>query len=611
MFLFMIAMSSLLAAIMLYQAYHSYNRALQVARTENTRITEIFSKHAELTFLSVDLTLRRVAERQHLNHIFGNNLTGDLQNHLDMWMEETPHVDALFLTDSKGNTIAHSARDSLPLNLLHTFMPEQPAFRQLMENSGADTHVDRLASPASDVPYIILSRKIYALNGQVSGMAAALVNPLYFQSYYHSLQFSGHSQFMMFLTTGDMLAGTQPPPEVLSAVFQNMAKSEKSAPAKQNTLTLPSDYGLTIFSYEALRSVPVILSIATSERGFLAGWRWDRLKDAWFLAIFSIFSTVLSFFIFLMSNYVRRTKRSEESAVLASQAKSDFLAKMSHELRTPLNAIIGFSEMLNAGYFGSVNHQQKQRVLDIHLCATHLLQLINDILEFSKGEAGKLTLNEERLSLRAITEECIRILKTKARNQDIILRQHIADTVPDIWGDKRKLRQLLLNLLSNAIKFSRNGGTVTVEIRQDYQKNIIISVIDTGIGMREEDIPKALSVFGQVHRSDDYEGTGLGLPLARMLAELHDGKLELTSELGTGTSVFVLIPAYRRLKEDDSRAPSTPEIDEEEFPDEDNEETKEETKAKTETEAEAEPSDAAGQEPEEEDRPPLKQSQSL
>jgi signal transduction histidine kinase len=263
--------------------------------------------------------------------------------------------------------------------------------------------------------------------------------------------------------------------------------------------------------------------------------------------LFVVFGSILSYFAIAMAKQIIRVEESEASAILASQAKSEFLANMSHELRTPLNAIIGFSEMINSGYFGPLNAKQKERIHDINLCGSHLLQLITDILEFSKGDAGKLELVEEKVDIGEIINEGVRIMNGKVKTKAINLVVAIEPNLPFLWGDKRKIRQILINLLSNAVKFTPEHGTITITAKTDQHHNMQMIVTDTGVGIAEADIPKALSVFGQVHRSKSNEGTGLGLPLCKMYTELHDGRLILTSELGKGTDVVVVFPHQRTL----------------------------------------------------------------
>jgi signal transduction histidine kinase len=228
---------------------------------------------------------------------------------------------------------------------------------------------------------------------------------------------------------------------------------------------------------------------------------------------------------------------------------------MSHELRTPLNAIIGFSEMINSGYFGPLNAKQKERIYDINLCGSHLLQLITDILEFSKGDAGKLELVEEKVDLGELVNESVRIMKGKIKTKDIDLIIRVEPGLPLLWGDNRKIRQILINLLSNALKFTPENGVITIAALYDVHHCLSLIVSDSGIGIAEEDIPKALSVFGQVHRAKNHEGTGLGLPLCKMYAELHDGKLTLTSKPGEGTTVKIIFPQQRTLLNNQEQPP--------------------------------------------------------
>jgi two-component system cell cycle sensor histidine kinase PleC len=176
------------------------------------------------------------------------------------------------------------------------------------------------------------------------------------------------------------------------------------------------------------------------------------------------------------------------------------------------------------------------------------LQLISDILEFSKGDAGKLELVEEKVDLVEIITECERMMSGKIRGKNIHFAESVEPALPALWGDKRKVRQILLNLLTNAVKFTPENGQIKVACMLDAQGQINLIISDTGIGIAEEDISKALSVFGQVHRSGrSHEGTGLGLPLCKMYAELHGGKLVLTSKVDEGTSVRIIFPAGRSL----------------------------------------------------------------
>lgn len=244
---------------------------------------------------------------------------------------------------------------------------------------------------------------------------------------------------------------------------------------------------------------------------------------------------------------LRASKRKQE---VANRAKSDFLANMSHELRTPLNAIIGFSSILQTEIFGPIaTPKQREYIEDIHHSGEHLLELINDILDVSALEAGKLTLNEEHLNLHTVIDMTWRLVNTRAANKGVRLTQHLPDNLAGLKADKRRLKQILLNLLTNAIKFTPEGGEVKLHATFNGTRTISLSVTDTGIGMNDEDVVKAMSQFGQVDSvfSRTEEGTGLGLPLTKGLVELHNGRMEIHSQKGFGTRVSVHFPRERTV----------------------------------------------------------------
>lgn len=241
----------------------------------------------------------------------------------------------------------------------------------------------------------------------------------------------------------------------------------------------------------------------------------------------------------------------KNAAETASRAKTEFLANMSHELRTPLNAIIGFSEILKQEPLGPLGHPSyRDYVRDVYESGVHLLRIINDILDLSKIEVGKLTLSETPVDPREAIESCMRIVRERADNGGIALVAELASDLPTLNADERMVKQLLLNLLSNAIKFTQSGGSVRVVARVDDADGLMIQVIDTGIGIATADIERAMQPFEQIDSSlhRKYQGTGLGLPLARSMCELHNGRFAIDSIVGKGTTVTVRFPPERSLR---------------------------------------------------------------
>jgi signal transduction histidine kinase len=235
-------------------------------------------------------------------------------------------------------------------------------------------------------------------------------------------------------------------------------------------------------------------------------------------------------------------RHAKEQAEFANRAKSEFLANMSHELRTPLNAIIGFSQIMTEQMFGPIGSPRyREYAGDILNSSQHLLHIINDILDMAKIEAGRVELHEAPVNVAKLAEACMRLVRERAEAAGVALRIDIAPGLPDLLGDDRLVKQILLNLLSNAVKFTPRGGRVTVTGRIDAQAGWTLSVIDTGIGIAAADIPRVMQPFGQVDGTYTRKqgGTGLGLSIVRALAELHGGTFRLESTLGGGTTATV------------------------------------------------------------------------
>jgi len=240
----------------------------------------------------------------------------------------------------------------------------------------------------------------------------------------------------------------------------------------------------------------------------------------------------------------RKYREEKARAEHAANTKSAFLANMSHELRTPLNAINGFSEMLVEEFYGPLGDPRyKEYAQDILASGQHLLDLINDILDMAKIEAGKTNLSRQSIDPVDPVDAAVRMVRRKAEERDITLKIDAADDLPNIDADHRAIRQMVLNLVSNAIKFTDAGGRIVIGVQQS-QDQVCISVTDTGIGIPQDQIARLGSPFEQVAESRDRntEGTGLGLALTRSFAEMHGGRITIASEPGRGTRVSIYLP---------------------------------------------------------------------
>ena len=239
-------------------------------------------------------------------------------------------------------------------------------------------------------------------------------------------------------------------------------------------------------------------------------------------------------------------KAAKVEAELASKAKSEFIANMSHELRTPLNAIIGFSDMLVTLKISDPN-KVSQYASYIRQAADHLLALINSILDVSKIQAGKLTVDPEPMPLLPAIESCLLIIEARAKERGISIASRLAPGLPRLHVDPLRIKQILINVLSNAVKFTSEGGAIELDAATHGPDFVRIEIRDNGPGMTAEEIDTAMRPFGQVNcgMTRRHEGTGLGLPISLALARLHGGQMELESTKGDGTRVIIDLPVWK------------------------------------------------------------------
>jgi PAS domain S-box-containing protein len=240
----------------------------------------------------------------------------------------------------------------------------------------------------------------------------------------------------------------------------------------------------------------------------------------------------------------------KRAAEEASAQKSDLLAKISHEIRTPLNAILGFAEVMLEERFGPIgNERYKEYMRDVHASGSHVISLVNDLLDLAKVEAGRLELSFTGVNLNDLVSSCVTLLQPQAARDRIVMRMSFAPKLPPVVADERSVRQIVLNLVSNAIKFTDAGGQVIVSTAMTDRGEVAFRVRDTGIGMTESEVEAALEPFRQVATSRKPGGTGLGLPLTKALVEANRGALQIASNPNEGTLVEVIFPPTRVLAE--------------------------------------------------------------
>lgn len=327
------------------------------------------------------------------------------------------------------------------------------------------------------------------------------------------------------------------------------AMLSSSQPAAVWSCTLPVALGLVMRFALKLEPVPLTMAMMTIA------------AEGFFLVLSHRLYTATLDGLSMRAEQGRLIRELEQAKIASDEArrhaeasnlaKSRFLATMSHELRTPLNAILGFSEVMQAEILGPFgNPTYKEYAGDIHASGQHLLNLINEILDLSRVEAGRFELNEESISLVTTVDDCLRLVALRASSKGITLKQTFEEFMPNLWADERAIRQITLNIMSNAIKFTPGNGTIFIKAGWTAGGGQYLSIRDTGPGILDDEIPVVLSSFGQGTNALKIaeQGAGLGLPIVRGLVDLHGGIFTFKSKLKVGTEVTVTFPANRVMQ---------------------------------------------------------------
>ncbi|HEX9463508.1 MAG TPA: ATP-binding protein [Alphaproteobacteria bacterium] len=414
--------------------------------------------------------------------------------------------------------------------------------------------VGRLSGRSS----VQLTRRINTPDGGFGGVMLVSLDPQYISNFYKTIDIGPHG--LISVTGLDGIVRARATGDGDTEIGQDLRKADlwaQLARAPNGQYEEPSYIGgmIRLFSYRSLAEYPLIVNVGLARGDVLAAYSQRRqILIAAALAISLIFAAAARLLLHQVDLQItteealRRREQeltaSRNEANLANRAKSEFLANMSHELRTPLNAIIGFSEFMASGALGPTGSPKYlEYARDIGSSGKHLLDMISEILDMSKIEAGQFDVVPEAVALEPVAEFCLRLVAGRAEAEQITLTNLVEKGLPKVHADERALKQILLNLLSNAVKFTRPGGRVTVSAAPDRQMMKLV-VADTGVGIAPEDIQRIGEPFRQLGGAlnKPHEGTGLGLAITKRLVALHGGSLFIESEPGKGTAVMVKLP---------------------------------------------------------------------
>ncbi|MBI5163080.1 MAG: hypothetical protein HY985_04170 [Magnetospirillum sp.] len=541
--LVLIALIAAAAGWDIVDGYRAYRR---LAERQMATLAGAASSQVEASVRAIDLLLEDAAKSIDLDRWPDAETEAWLRARLASF----PEVRNLIVVDASGHTVGPNL-SNWAAQATAADLSDREYFRFLRDNWGKhDVYISSpVISRLHNQPSLPVAHALRPRNGTFGGVVVVGLDPAYFEDMLRGVAAEDNLAATLLRRDGVILARY---PD--GARYRGRSVADGSvlrehvprAPSGVVEVISPLDGDKRLIGYRSLNGYPLVMLMVTPLEAALAEWRRRALHAVATMVVLSAAVMVLAF---LLERRERQRRLAVAAAERASRVKSELLANVSHELRTPLNAIIGFSDLMLSGTGGEVLPPRSHGyIADIHTSGTHLLDLINEILDVAAIEAGKLVLREERVDLAELLETCIRLIRPSADRHGIVVIGAVLP-LPPLRADRRRLKEVVLNLLSNSVKFTPDGGRVTLSARLDPALGFVIAVADTGVGMNAEQLATALQPFGQVDSrlQRNADGTGLGLPLCRGLIELHGGDLVIDSHPGHGTTVAVHLPASRAI----------------------------------------------------------------
>lgn len=529
-----------------WQIHTSYLDALADAERDTANLTRAFGQHVSRTVSQVQQLLQEVSDRVEAGY----------PADLEVMRRRVAGLDRvskfLGIMDAQGTVVDATRPGAVGLD-----MSDSDYFRQATEPGsprlGFGKPIIGRTPLMSSIPFWV---RVEAPDGSLIAVVVGDVLSEYFAGFFSAVDLDLGAVATLMDLDGTVYARGASAPGIVGQSYPDLPDVGAAREGDGHGIiraVSPIDGEDRIASYELLPGTRLLVSVGQDMDHVLQPYRQFRNQ----MLLQGVFGTLLLLaLVVLVNRYVAKLEASETAARLArseaeqaTAAKSQFLAVASHELRTPLNAIIGFAEVMVHRIHGPMgNPKYAEYAEDIRDSGLHLLALINDILDLSKIEAGKMDLRLEVVDLPTLAAECVRLMRGRVEVASLDLRVAAnGEKAPHLRADPMKLRQVLLNLINNAVKYTPAGGAITVSVERDPtwpDDYMVLRVTDTGCGMTQTEVALALEPFRQVnsHLTRTGEGTGLGLPVAKSLVELHGGTLSIDSEPGKGTTIGIRLP---------------------------------------------------------------------
>lgn len=534
-----------------FDAYYSHRAALAAGEREVTKSAIVLADRVRQMLISAEKTLAAAAVARQALRRDSAGYRADAHRVLRALAEASDAVADIAWFEADGSRHVTSQRpDPEPANFAN-----RDFFRVHVESPDNGLFVGPPQRAMVDGRWITpLSRRMVDAEGRFAGVVGGTFDTNYLQSVLERFRAANGASYAIILKSGHFFGRTPATARIGGSAGDTALFKHYLPRADHGTYNATSVSGgdERIFHYRTIADRPIVVVASLGRREVLAAW-YGRIRVTGSLTALALFGAfVATWLIYAQARRLRRERRdaleARRAAEHASRSKSEFLAHMSHELRTPMNAVIGFTEMMSKEIFGPVGSPKYREYLgDIAVSGQHLLHVVNNILDLAKVEAGKWEMEDEGLDLRDICESTMQMVRERARSSGVAVSTDPAAPAIQIRADRRLMRQIVINLLTNGIKFTERGGKVVLSWSVRPDGDLDLTVADTGVGMTEEDCRRVLQPFGRgsAELARTRHDTGLGLSICRQFAEMHGGRLEISSRPGVGTTVNVILPRAR------------------------------------------------------------------
>jgi signal transduction histidine kinase len=536
------------SSIIIFKEQKFYNDRIKTSKENASMVAAVLADYVEVSLLFIDLFLQRFVEKT-----FEHQTNQIPLDDLNLIAEEAPYISAVVVTDKYGqikfnyNKKKYLNKTFAPDKNLATFKP----FLSHTHHTNSQLKLDSFTDPATQHEFLVISHRINNVDNEFNGIAFALVDSDYLQSFFSSVEIGNKTEMVLLMDSGELLFSSPDISHELDVMKYINKDSLLHKSLKNPTITKEhfiNDY-LHVFSFKHLSYLPLSVALITFEGDVLKNWLSSRDNLILFLLLSVTLASIIVFFASTITKRLKEQQNLEKLSIIVNKHRYEFIAKAIDEMKIPLNAIIAFADMLLTDYLGKLNQAQRERLLDILTCSTYVLDINNFLIRLSKDDLNKLILTEENVSLKELVGKALIIINQPhfAHGTEVICDDSL-EQAPLIRADSFKILQILVSLIKKLLKYSPIGSAIRISSLFDDKGNLVIKIANKAIFITNEEIETSWSLTESVENINLNDTTNIGMALSKTFTDLHQGSLSYKIITNEGMEVLLIIPHERIIK---------------------------------------------------------------